>query len=174
MALGEPLSYVCVNLSAMLSFKHQILFTVMRGVVDLTMIIPTLSGFINSSAAVSQVSSEMCPWVLTLVSCTTPGFLYQPEKVVCSAGHAPYNLTAIAIIIGHLPPLLVCYWYELRLKLAFLMSAEGGAARARLPHPDSMPLVLTLQLAAGLAAASLLAAHMAVQARALGAPPLQP
>lgn len=164
LAMAEPLSYMCVNLSSMLSFKHQIIFTFMRGVEDLYLIIPTLSDIINSSPAVAQISKAACPWVHVFVSSTTPEFLLQPDHVVCSKGYTAYTLTALFVIVGHLPTLLACYWYELKVKYTFLMSAAGEHAHARLPHPDCKPLVLLLHITAGMAVASSLATYMALAA----------
>jgi hypothetical protein len=107
-------------------------------------------------------------WVHAVASCTTPWFLFHPQEAVCSTAHATYNLVAITVTVGHLVLLLVCYWHELQVKLQFLGTRTGGDPQhPGLPHPNSMPLVLTLQLTAGLASlavAALLATHSALAA----------
>lgn len=163
LALGEPWLNMCTNLVAMLSFKHQLVFSALRALFDMVVIVPTLSSVINRSPEVAEISSQACPWVHSVASCTTPWFLFHPQEAVCPKAHATYNLVAITITVGHLVPLLVCYWHELQVKLQFLATRTGGdPEHPGLPHPNSMPLVLTLQLTAGLAVASLLATQLAM------------
>jgi hypothetical protein len=119
LAVAEPWLNMCVNLGALHSFKHQLVFSLFRGAIDVSVIAPTLAGIINSNTAVAAVSKEVCPWIHSVISCTTPWQFFTPAEHTCATSHATYNLVVLAIVVGHRAPLLLSYWHELQVKMEF-------------------------------------------------------
>jgi hypothetical protein len=156
---------MCSSVASMLSLRHQLMYTAARLAVDLGMMVPAVSDIINANAPVAEVSLAACPWIHAFLSAATPTMSFHSSRAICNANHATYNVAATTIIFGHLVPLLVCYWFELRLKLQFLAGSPGRHRQARqhlLLEPDMMPLLFMVQLATGMALASQLAVHLAL------------
>jgi hypothetical protein len=126
-ALIEPLLSTANSMFHMVPFRLHIAYAAVRVVLDISLVIPSL--------ACIMVRPEIQPWYAWICTMLVwPGDvtrdssgkqamgLYSPE------GPAWFVPAVLLILLGHLLPLVLHYWLELRLKVQFLRARVAQAA----------------------------------------------
>jgi hypothetical protein len=157
LCLGEPVMHCLRATTAMLPFKHYVLYACVRLTVDINVVLPAISALLASDKAVMAVSATACDKLQTLLSPFTPVPRGPFYTNACSVAHHVYVAAAAVMIIGHAIPFLAAYWLELVSKLEFLKQHVTQQHCAALPDASILVPLAYLHLIVALCVAGYVA-----------------
>lgn len=153
--LLEPFGTMMSVMREHLPMKLNAAALAFRAAVQLQLGVPALSCVLMHPQLQTR-TRNLCPYVVSWISMQPVGDSVRAQlQDLCGRPAAlVYIPSVLLLLIGIMTPFLACYWYELKIKMDYVVSAQPSLA-SQLPDAAALGQLLLLQLwgCAGLAVA---------------------